>query len=124
MTVESRYFEIGRIPVTKTWPEVDGGLFPAKAFSGEVVEFGAVAFREGHDQIAVELILKSPSGKTSIHKMHPGSPGLDQWLTDVQLTEVGSYSFQVSAWEQQSAVRCRGLHSTVAKAGGRRQQVL
>ena len=99
MTVESRYFEIGRIPVTKTWPEVDGGKFPAKAFSGEVIEFGAIAFREGHDQIAVELILTSPSGKTSIYSMQPGAPGLDQWVTQVQLTEIGSYSYQVSAWD-------------------------
>jgi starch synthase (maltosyl-transferring) len=98
VNVESKDFQIGRIPITKTWPEVDGGKFPAKAFAGEVIQFGAVSFREGHDQIAVDLILTTPSGKSELHKMSPGAPGLDQWLVTLQLNEIGRYSYQVSAW--------------------------
>ena len=70
-----------------------------KAFVGEVLTFGATAFREGHDQIAVELLLTSPSGKTTTHPMVAGAPGLDQWTAKVQLSEQGSYSYQVSAWD-------------------------
>ena len=99
MNVESKDFAIGRIPITRTWPQVDGGRFPVKAFQGEVVTFGATAFREGHDQIAVELLLTSPSGKTTIHPMLPGAYGLDQWTVTLQLGETGRYSYQVSAWD-------------------------
>jgi starch synthase (maltosyl-transferring) len=99
VNVESRNFEIGRIPVTRTWPEVDGGRFPVKAFQGEVIEFGATAFREGHDAIAVELLLTSPSGKTTVHPMQAGPYGLDKWTISLQLSEIGNYRYQVSAWD-------------------------
>ena len=98
MNVETKDLAIQRIPITKIWPEVDGGAFPVKAFQGEVLEFGAVAFREGHDQIAVELMITDPKGKISTHLMHKGPPGLDQWLTKLALTEIGSYSYRVTAW--------------------------
>jgi starch synthase (maltosyl-transferring) len=99
VNVESRNFEIGRIPVTRTWPEVDGGRFPVKAFQGEVIEFGATAFREGHDAIAVELLLTSPSGKTTVHPMQAGPYGLDKWTISLQLSEIGNYRYKVSAWD-------------------------
>lgn len=99
MNVESKDFAIGRIPITRTWPQVDGGRFPVKAFQGEVITFGATAFREGHDQIAVELHLTAPSGKTTILPMQAGPYGLDQWTVTLQLTELGRYSYRVSAWD-------------------------
>lgn len=92
---------VGRFPITKVWPEVDGGKYPVKAFVSEVIEFGCVAFREGHDKLAVELVLTSPSGKTSRHRMHPGQPGMDQWLFKTQLNEQGFYRFQFSAWDDE-----------------------
>lgn len=92
-------FPILRIPVTKTWPEVDGGKYPAKAFLGEVIEFGATAFRDGHDLICVELLLTSPDGKTQRLSLKEGSPGMDQWVREVQLDQIGAWSYQVSAWD-------------------------
>jgi starch synthase (maltosyl-transferring) len=89
--------KIGRIPVTKTWPVVDAGKYPVKAFLGEVIEFGAVAFREGHDLISVELLLTSPSGKTRRVSMSEGSPGKDQWQIKLALEELGSFSYRVAA---------------------------
>jgi starch synthase (maltosyl-transferring) len=92
-------FPILRIPVTKTWPEVDGGKYPAKAFLGEVIEFGATAFRDGHDLICVELLLTSPDVKTQRLSLKEGSPGMDQWVREVQLDQIGAWSYQVSAWD-------------------------
>ena len=91
--------QIFRIPITKTWPLVDEGNFPAKAFESEVIEFGAIAFREGHDQIAVDLLLTNPKGITTRIPLKEGAPGLDQWLTKVQLNEVGMWSYQIAAWD-------------------------
>ncbi len=103
---------IGRIPISKVWPEVDGGDFPAKAFEGEVIDFGATAFREGHDLIAVELLLTSPKGKSQRIRLLEGRPGLDEWTTKVLLDEVGNWSFQVSAWDDEYNT---WLHNTEVK---------
>ena len=99
----SEILGVGRFPIVDVWPVVDGGKFPTKAFVGEVLDFGATAFREGHDKLAVELILISPSGKSSRHSMSLSNPGLDTWQTKAQLTEVGNYVFQVSAWDDEYA---------------------
>ncbi|MGA1172001.1 MAG: maltotransferase domain-containing protein, partial [Aquiluna sp.] len=114
-------YPVGRFPIVKTWPVVDGGKFPVKAFEGEVLDFGATAFREGHDKLAVELVLTSPGGKTTRHPMLPGQPGLDQWVTRLQLTEVGSYSYQVSAWDDEYG---SWVHATSVKLAAQVDQEL
>ena len=103
---------IGRIPISKVWPEVDGGDFPAKAFLGEVITFGATSFREGHDLIAVELLLTSPKGDTQRIRLAEGRPGLDEWTTQILLDQLGNWSFQVSAWEDEFHT---WLHNTEVK---------
>ena len=81
-----------------TWPSVDHGKYPVKSFVGEVLEFGATAFREGHDQIAVELILRNPSGEEQRKRMSQGQPGLDQWVIREQLSSAGDWQYRVAAW--------------------------
>ena len=46
---------VGRIPVLDLSPQLNDNQWPARAFAGEVVPFGATAFREGHDLIGVDL---------------------------------------------------------------------
>ena len=103
---------IGRIPISKVWPEVDGGDFPAKAFLGEVIEFGATSFREGHDLIGVELLLTSPKGETQRIRLAEGRPGRDEWTTKIQIEHVGIWSFTVSAWDDEYHT---WLHNTEVK---------
>ena len=94
---------IGRIPITRVWPVVDHGRYSAKAFVGEVIRFGSVAFREGHDRIAVELLLTDPKGKQNRIRMAPGRLGHDEWVTDVRLESQGEWRFQISAWSDEFA---------------------
>ena len=54
---------------------MDGGRWPAKAFAGEVLPFRARVFREGHDALAVELLLTRPDGEQEVHRMWQGAPG-------------------------------------------------
>lgn len=103
---------VGRIPILDPTPCVDGGRWPAKAFSGEVVPFGATAFREGHDLIGVELLLTDPSGATTVHRMAPGAPGTDRFEVQVALVAEGSWTYRVRAyadefatWEHNAAVK-------------------
>ncbi len=90
--------EVGRIPIVATWPKVAAGEYPVKCFTGEVIQFGATAFREGHDQIAVELILKNPAGLEKRILMAPGRSGLDEWLCEAQLESPGDWQFRIAAW--------------------------
>ncbi|MFY9303962.1 MAG: maltotransferase domain-containing protein [Rhodoluna sp.] len=86
---------IGRIRIADLKPEVDGGLFPAKAYQGEVIPFGATVFREGHDAVGAELILVSPSGKTTKKRLEENFSGSDFFETRVQIDEIGTWSYQV-----------------------------
>jgi starch synthase (maltosyl-transferring) len=103
---------IGRIPISKVWPEVDGGDFPAKAFEGEVITFGATSFREGHDLIGVELLLTSPKGESQRIRLSEGRPGLDEWTAQLLLDQVGTWVYQISAWDDEYHT---WLHNTEVK---------
>jgi starch synthase (maltosyl-transferring) len=112
VNVGNYQIKMGRIPITKTWPVVDAGKYPVKAFLGEVIEFGAIAFREGHDLIAVDILLTSPSGKTQRLPMREGPAGQDRWLLELKLTELGSYKYQIAAYSDEFET---WLHNTQVK---------
>lgn len=88
----------GRIPILDIRPSVESGRWPAKAFETEVINFSAKVFREGHDSLGAELVLVSPSKKTSRHRLVSGAPGSDQWQTSVQLSELGTHRFSIEAF--------------------------
>lgn len=89
---------IGRLPILDVTPVVEAGRWSAKAFVGEVIPFSAVVFREGHDALAAEVLLTSPSGKTSVLRMTPGALGSDRWHAEEQFLEQGRYQFQIRAF--------------------------
>lgn len=89
---------IGRIPILDVTPVVESGRWPAKAFKGEVIPFSAVVFREGHDSVAAEVLLTSPSGKTKIIRMSAGAPGSDRWHAAALLDEIGTYKYKIRAF--------------------------
>ena len=103
---------IGRLPISNVQPVVDGGVFAAKAFEGEVIPFSATVFREGHDSLGAELLLTSPAGKTEVIRMHAGAPGSDRWHAKAQVKELGTYTFQIRAfgddydtWHHSAAIK-------------------
>ena len=89
---------MGRIPILDVSPVVDSGRWPAKAFEGEVLPFSARVFREGHDSVAAEVLLTNPKGKTTVHRMRKGAPGSDLWHAEAQLSDRGTYTFQIRAF--------------------------
>ena len=105
MTTEST-LHIGRIPIRHLSPVQPEGLWPAKAFVGEVVPFSATVFREGHDIIGVDLELTSPSGSTTVVPFPHPSPGVDEWRTTALVAEQGTWSWRVKAYSDDWA---RGL---------------
>ena len=89
----------GRIPILDVEPVVACGRYLAKAVVGEPFEISATVFREGHDAVNANVVLRDPNGRARPMKlMQPGAPGLDRWHVEVEADEVGEWTFTVEAW--------------------------
>jgi len=89
---------VGRIPILDLSPQQPDNLWPAKGFVGEVVPFAATVFREGHDMLGTDLVLVSPSGVTSTHRLTLLAPGSDRYGVNALVDEAGSWTFHFRAW--------------------------
>lgn len=90
---------IGRIPVLDIRPQIDCGRRPAKAVVGETFEVSATVFREGHDAVAANVVLRNPAGRCGPWTpMRERAPGSDRWSAEVTPGIEGRWSFTVEAW--------------------------
>ncbi|MFI9174603.1 alpha-1,4-glucan--maltose-1-phosphate maltosyltransferase [Streptomyces lincolnensis] len=90
---------IGRIPVLDVRPVVQQGRRPAKAVTGESFEISATVFREGHDAVAANVVLKDPQGRPGPWTpMRELAPGTDRWGATVTAGEPGRWTYTVEAW--------------------------
>ncbi len=94
---------VGRIAVTQVSPSVSCGLYPARAVTGQTVEISATVFREGHDAVAADVVVRAPDGaKQPFLRLQPGAPGTDRWAAAVTIPDdpaaQGTWTFVVEAW--------------------------
>ncbi|WP_260333917.1 maltotransferase domain-containing protein, partial [Streptomyces beigongshangae] len=90
---------IGRIPVLDVRPLVAGGRRPAKSVVGESFEISATVFREGHDAVAANVVLRGPDGRTGPWTpLRELAPGTDRWGATVSVPEPGLWTYTVEAW--------------------------
>ncbi|GHJ05118.1 alpha-1,4-glucan:maltose-1-phosphate maltosyltransferase 2 [Streptomyces olivaceus] len=90
---------IGRIPVRDVHPVVENGRRPAKAVTGETFEVSATVFREGHDAVAANVVLKDPEGRPGPWTpMRELAPGTDRWGAEVTPDAPGHWTYRVEAW--------------------------
>ncbi|MGW1756204.1 alpha-1,4-glucan--maltose-1-phosphate maltosyltransferase [Streptomyces mirabilis] len=90
---------VGRIPVVDVRPLVLQGRRPAKAVVGEVFEVTATVFREGHDAVAANVVLRDPEGRTGPWTpMRELAPGTDRWGATVCAGTTGHWTYTVEAW--------------------------
>jgi starch synthase (maltosyl-transferring) len=90
---------IGRIPVLDVRPLVDCGRRPARAVAGETFEVTATVFRDGHDAVNANVVLRDPSGrKGPWTPMRELAPGTDRWGAEVTPTSEGRWTYCVEAW--------------------------
>ncbi|MGA5526459.1 alpha-1,4-glucan--maltose-1-phosphate maltosyltransferase [Streptomyces pseudogriseolus] len=90
---------VGRIPVLDVRPLVRQGRRPAKAVVGESFEVTATVFREGHDAVAANVVLKDPEGRPGpFTPMRELAPGTDRWGATVTPTTTGLWTYTVEAW--------------------------
>ncbi|MDX3245100.1 maltotransferase domain-containing protein, partial [Streptomyces sp. ME18-1-4] len=90
---------VGRIPVLDVRPLVQQGRRPAKAVAGETFQVSATVFREGHDAVAANVVLKGPDGALGPWTpMRELAPGTDRWGADVTPDTTGRWTYTVEAW--------------------------
>ncbi|MGQ5639726.1 MULTISPECIES: maltotransferase domain-containing protein, partial [unclassified Streptomyces] len=90
---------LGRIPVLDVRPVVQHGRRPAKAVTGESFEVSATVFREGHDAVAANVVLRDPGGRPGPWTpMRELAPGTDRWGATVTVGEPGRWTYTVEAW--------------------------
>ncbi|MGY3200150.1 alpha-1,4-glucan--maltose-1-phosphate maltosyltransferase [Streptomyces sp. TE5632] len=90
---------IGRIPVRDVRPAVECGRRPAKAVVGETFEVTATVFREGHEAVAANVVLKDPEGRRRpFIPMRELAPGTDRWSAEITPDTVGRWTYRVEAW--------------------------
>ncbi|MBL3665484.1 DUF3416 domain-containing protein, partial [Streptomyces sp. M2CJ-2] len=90
---------LGRIPVLDVRPMVLQGRRPAKAVVGETFEVTATVFREGHEAVAANVVLKDPEGRRRpFIPMRELAPGTDRWGATVCADATGRWTYTVEAW--------------------------
>ncbi|MER6673459.1 maltotransferase domain-containing protein, partial [Streptomyces sp. NPDC000983] len=90
---------VGRIPVLDVRPVVQGGRRPAKAVTGETFQISATVFREGHDAVAANAVLRDPDGRPGPWTpMRELAPGTDRWGAEVTPDGPGLWTYTVEAW--------------------------
>jgi starch synthase (maltosyl-transferring) len=88
-----------RIPILDVQPAEGCGRWPAKAVVGETFTVSATVFREGHDAVNANVVLRDPRGrKGPWTPMRLVDPGHDRWAAEVTPTAEGRWSFTVEAW--------------------------
>ncbi|MFF8481478.1 alpha-1,4-glucan--maltose-1-phosphate maltosyltransferase [Streptomyces antibioticus] len=108
---------IGRIPVREVRPAVEGGRRPAKAVAGETFHVTATVFREGHDAVAANVVLRGPKGRRGPWTpMRELAPGTDRWGTDITPDAPGRWTYTVEAWSDPVTTWRR--HATVKIPAG------
>jgi starch synthase (maltosyl-transferring) len=90
----------GRIPILDVEPLISCGAWSARAVVGETFPVSATVFREGHNAVNANVVLRDPRGrKGPWTPMWPGDPGSDRWHADVTPTSTGRWTFAVEAWD-------------------------
>ncbi|MGV4891032.1 maltotransferase domain-containing protein, partial [Streptomyces viridosporus] len=90
---------VGRIPVLDVRPMVQQGRRPAKAVVGETFEVTATVFREGHDAVAANVVLRDPEGRPGpFTPMRELAPGTDRWGAEVTAGAPGLWTYTVEGW--------------------------
>ncbi|HEX2057286.1 MAG TPA: alpha-1,4-glucan--maltose-1-phosphate maltosyltransferase [Actinomycetota bacterium] len=102
----------GHVVIENVRPQVDCGLFRAKAVVGDVVEVTAEIFRDGPAVIKAVVRYRGPRD-AKWQESPLEHLGNDEWAGSFRPTEIGRWSYQVEAWTDHFATWRRGFMKKV-----------
>ena len=83
--------------MTDVQPAVSCGAYPSRAVNGETLTVSATVFREGHDAVAANVVVKRPGGgRSPFYRMKPEEN--DRWSVPIAVDREGAWSYTVEAW--------------------------
>jgi starch synthase (maltosyl-transferring) len=98
-------------------PEIEGGRFPAKRSTGELVTVEADIFADGHDTLAAVLRYRHESAADWTEA--PMTPLVnDRWRGQFRVTELGRYLFTVEGWVDRFETWSRQLKKRIQAGPG------
>jgi len=86
-----------RVVIEGITPQVEAGLFPAKASLGERVRVEADCYADGHDELGA-MLLHRRDGEPGWSETRMLPLPNDRWRAEFEPTELGSYCFTVESW--------------------------
>jgi starch synthase (maltosyl-transferring) len=86
-----------RVIVENVRPQVDGGRFPIKRVTGELVKVSADIFAEGHDLLAAVLLHRT-AGEREWRESPMTLVNNDDWRGSFTVEALGRYEYTVEAW--------------------------
>jgi starch synthase (maltosyl-transferring) len=93
---------VGRLGIADVQPVVSAlapGEFPARAVVGQSLPIAATVFREGHDAVGADVVIRDPSGgKVDLIRMAAGAPGSDRWHASAVFDRPGLWTFAIEAF--------------------------
>jgi starch synthase (maltosyl-transferring) len=87
----------GRFLIEDVSPSVACGRYPAKAVVGELVPVAARCYREGHQSLGCNVVLRGPDGREGPFTRMIPAPN-DMWHATVRPDAVGSWTFTIEAF--------------------------
>jgi starch synthase (maltosyl-transferring) len=86
-----------RFLVEDIYPSIDGGRYPLKRIAGEAIDVWADLLREGHDQLAAELLWRKES-EAEWRREPMLLAGNDRWHGQFTPPTPGRYLFAIETW--------------------------
>ncbi len=104
-----------RVIIEGITPSVDGGRFPAKRVTGDVVAIEADIFADGHDLLAAVMRWRHQS-EADHHEVRAVPLVNDRWRAELRVERLGFYFFTFEAWVDHFRTWHRDLRKRVEAA--------
>jgi len=86
-----------RVVIEAVKPEIDGGRFPIKRITGDIVVVEADIFADGHDLLSATLLYRKESDPNWIQVPMEFLVN-DRWRGSFIVTKLGRYRYTLIAW--------------------------
>lgn len=91
-----------RVIIEQVSPELDGGKFAIKAFTGDQIDVEADIFLDGHDSLSACLLYKS-SQDTIWSEVPMISTFNDRFKASFKVEKIGFYEYTIESWVDHAA---------------------
>ena len=101
-----------RIIIENITPEIDGGKYPVKRITGEMVLVRANVFADGHDEVKSDLLFRKTADK-EWHSTPMKPTGNDGWIGSFRVEEQTEYLYSIRGYICEFSSWCHDLKKKV-----------